>query len=98
MVNVFAIGEGEKALLCKTNKEDCCGTIPNRFGEFFYPNGVQVPVGSRQQGFYRNRGNQEVRLNRREGVDSPIGRYRCEVPDASGVTQKVFIHLTVAMN
>ena len=34
MVNILAIGEGDNALLCKTNKQDCCGTVPNRFGEF----------------------------------------------------------------
>ena len=79
------VGEGENALLCKTDREECCGTLPNRFGEFYYPNGVQVPIAKQQQGFYRNRGQQVIRLNRRVGVTSPTGRYRCEIPDADGV-------------
>ena len=32
MVNILAIGIGNSALLCKTNKQDCCGTVPNRLG------------------------------------------------------------------
>ena len=43
-ISISDIGEGEHALLCKTDEEDCCATVPNRFGEFYYPNGVHVPV------------------------------------------------------
>ena len=46
-VNLNDIGEGERALLCKTNLISCCRTLPNRFGEFFYPSGDQVPIRSR---------------------------------------------------
>ena len=44
-------------------------------------------------GFYRDRGVQEVRLNRREGVTSPTGKFHCAVPDASGTVRNLFIHL-----
>ena len=44
VVNILAIGEGSSALLCKTNKQDCCGTLPNRFGEFYYPHGARVSL------------------------------------------------------
>ena len=94
MVNILAIGEGDNALLCKTNKRDCCGTVPNRFGEFFYPNGARVPINNAGEGFYRNRGNQLIRLNRRDGISSPTGRYCCEIPDADGMTNKVFINIS----
>ena len=65
VVNILAIGEGSSALLCKTNKQDCCGTLPNRFGEFYYPHGARVSIFITGDGFYRNRGNQMIRLNRR---------------------------------
>lgn len=94
VVSIHAIGEGSNALLCKTNKQDCCGTVPNRFGEFYYPNGTRVSIYISGDGFYRNRGNQVIRLNRRDGVSSPAGRYSCGVPDASGVTQKIFINVS----
>ena len=90
-VSLFDVGEGENALFCKTKMEECCETPPNRIGEFYYPNGVQVPIAKLQQGFYRNRGEQLIRLNRREGVISPTGRYRCEIPDVDGVTQNIYI-------
>ena len=93
MINILAIGEGDNALLCKTNEQDCCGTAPNRFGEFYYPNGVQVPIRKAGQGFYRNRGDQLIRLNRRDAASSPIGKYFCVIPAANGMTQKIFIHI-----
>ena len=92
-INILAIGEGDNSLLCKTNKQDCCGTVPNRFGQFFYPNGVKVPIRSAGEGFYRNRGNQLIRLNRRSGTSSPTGKYFCEIPDASGMDQEIFINI-----
>ena len=93
-VPLTEIREGDNALHCKTDKEECCGTVPNRFGEFYYPNGVRVPIARQQQGFYRNRGEQIIRLNRREGITSPTGMYRCEIPNADDVMVKIYITLT----
>ena len=44
VASFLEIGEGDSALVCKTNKVECCGTRPNRYGEFYYPNGERVPV------------------------------------------------------
>ena len=93
-VPMLNIGKGENALLCRTNKKECCGTPPNRYGEFYYPNGIRIPVAKQKHGFYRDRGQQVIRLNRREEVASPRGKYRCEIPDGDGVTQKIYITLT----
>ena len=93
IISLYDIGEGEHALLCRTNRMNCCGTPPNRVGEFYYPSGIQVPINRQLHGFYRNRGEQVVRLNRREGVTSPNGKYRCEVPDAENVMHKIYITL-----
>ena len=89
------VGEGERALLCKTDRKDCCGAPPNRYGEFYYPNGLAVPVASRQQGFYRNRGEQMIRLNRRSTATSPTGKYRCAIPEVDGEIQSIYVTLTV---
>ena len=86
------IGEGENALFCKTDKAECCGSS-NRAGEFYYPNGVQVPIKRFQQTFYRNRGEQHIRLNRREEGDPITGTYRCEIPNADDVPVKIYIKL-----
>lgn len=93
IINLNDVGEGEQALLCKTNRVDCCGTPPNRRGEFYYPNDIRVPISKQLHGFYRNRGAQVVRLNRRAGVTSPSGKYRCEIPDADGVMRNIYITL-----
>ena len=89
-IRLIDIGEGENALFCKTNKQDCC---TNRYGQLYYPNGVQVPIKKLLHGFYRNRGERIVRLNRKKGILSPIGRYQCEIPDADGVLQNIYITL-----
>ena len=93
-VSLADVDEGkENALICRTDRLNCCGTPPNRFGHFYYPSGLQVPVNSAGQGFYRNRGDQLIRLNRRAGATSPTGKYRCEIPDASGEMQNICITL-----
>ena len=96
VINIFSIGEDDSALLCKTDKQDCCGTVPDRFGEFYYPNGTKVPIRKAQDRFYRNRGDQLIRLNRRPGSTSPTGLYRCEIPDSSSVTRKIVANLITA--
>ena len=96
VVSILAISEGDNALLCKTNKQDCCGTPQNRFGEFYYPNGVKVPIRIAGEGFYRDRGDQLIRLNRRQDTNSPTGRYYCVIPDASGVDQKIYINIIIS--
>ena len=82
------IGEGDDALLCVTDNTECCRTGGD--GEFFYPDGTAVGFSSINS-IYRNRGEQLIRLNRRNGATSPLGRYRCAIPDASGVTRSVLI-------
>ena len=94
VLSLSEVGEGGGALLCKTNLMNCCGTVPNCFGQFYYPNGVMVPINSRANGFYRNRGDQIVRLNHREGITSPKGTFHCEIPDADGIMQNLYIILT----
>ena len=92
-LQLVSVGEGERALTCKTDKTDCCDTPPNRLGDFYYPNGVQVPINKLRHGFYRSRGDGEVYLNKRNGIMFPTGVFRCEIPDSSGTTQKIYIRL-----
>ena len=65
-VNVDDIGDNnEVALLCHTDKYDCC-RYPYRSGEWFYPDGSQVGAYVSYNGvtdfFYRNRDYSVVRL------------------------------------
>ena len=49
--------------------------------------------------FYRTRGaNGEVFLNRPSGVESPIGRFCCEVPDAANTNQTLCVNIGMLTN
>ena len=82
------IGEGDDALLCKTNLTACCGS-PNRIGKWIFPNGTEVPSSGDQWDFHRTRGQMVVRLNRRRGGEDGI--YHCEIPDSMNVNQTIYI-------
>ena len=83
-------------LQCITDRKPCCASLPNRHGEWFFPDngGVVPPIGtgaSRATSFYRNRGDDgTVNLNRvNNNVMMPTGRFCCVVPDANDVNQRV---------
>ena len=80
----------DNALLCVTDNTNCCDV--QRIGEFYYPDGSAVGY-STTNSLYRNRGSQVVRLNRRDNTLSPVGRYRCEIPDSSGTIQRIYINI-----
>ena len=94
IVAINDIGDGDDALLCVTDKPDCCLHVSKRSGqgEFYYPNNSRVRFNTGAP-WYRNRGPQVVRLNRRNGTLSPTGVYRCEIPDSTGMDQSLYINI-----
>ena len=86
------IGEASNALLCMTDNTNCCNA-PHLIGEFYYPDGSRVGVRASGDSLYRNRGQGYIRLNRRNGATSPLGRYRCDIPDSNGVMQSIYINI-----
>ena len=91
LVTLEDIGEGDDALLCKTNQAACCRT-PNSdkvLGSWFFPYQTRVPSYNRNTDFFRDREQMMVRLNRRRG--GVEGIYRCEIPDSMNVTQTIYI-------
>ncbi len=92
VVDVNDIGIDTAALLCITDNTACCST--NRKGEFYYPNGSAVPIDAAGSDFYRNRGDQVIRLHgRNSNARTPLGKYRCELPDSSGLNQTIYINI-----
>ena len=87
------IGEGDDALLCKTNQTACCrppytGEMgPPALGNWYFPNETRVPsrfanaTSGERWDIYRTRGQMVVRMHRRRG--GVEGIYRCEIPDHS---------------
>ena len=97
------IGEKENALSCTTYQTNCCGLDINgrinrneRRGQFYYPNGTQVPIrnGVGSDGIFRGRGYQFIRLSWKGNTTAPpTGRYRCDIPDNYGVNTIMFINI-----
>ena len=96
LVTLENIGEGDDALLCKTNQAACCRT-PNSdkvLGSWFFPNETRVPSDNKNTDFFRDREQMMVRLNRRRG--GVEGIYHCEIPDSMNVIQTIYIGLYTA--
>ena len=95
-MDVDDIGEGnDAALLCHTDKTDCCNAH-NRAGEWYYPNGTTVGIrytGEANLEFYRDRGTRVVRLNHRQGISTERGCFRCEIPDSRDILQNIYINI-----
>ena len=78
-------------LQCITDRMPCCSTPPNRFGQWYFPNGTAiVPVQGSATSFYRTRGGDgTVTLNRlNTNIMMPTGLFCCEIPDAVNVIQR----------
>ena len=90
----------DNALQCITDKKPCCYEVPNRHGEWYYPDGSQILYQSyaieADLPFFRNRGDDgTVNLNR---VNSRImfttGKFCCVVPNSIGVYQTLCAYLS----
>ena len=91
------VGGGDAgALQCISDLTECCKnshTVSDRaLGEWFYPNRTDVGLKSKKETFYKNRDHRTVYLHRRMGSMSPIGKFCCEVPDAT------YTNITICVN
>ena len=104
-VLVSDIGIDFRAIICNTNKSDCCraGDTPDGvvLGHWYYPDGSEIQSFTTQEGanptrdyFFRDRYIRIVRLNR-HGVppERNRGRFRCEVPDANGINVTQYVNI-----
>ena len=87
------------ALICHTNKTDCCQDPPHRAGHWYFPNGTQIDSYTNLiedmhsfHFYFRDRRSSVVRLNS-YGNPPERGRFYCEVPDANGRNQTVYINI-----
>ena len=99
-VMISSIGEGNDALMCVTDKPDCCRSPYTsqhhdfeRFGEWYLPNGSSVRTSGHGHDFYRDRGFQTVRLNHRNNAMYPTGIFHCELPDITGTNRTLYVEL-----
>ena len=101
MVNLTAIGTGDRALYCLTNLMECCrnGHTPgdSALGDWKHPD-LSIVFGSsagNSHPFYTTRGLSAVALNHRNKSVETTGIFTCEVPDAGGVTRSLYILISV---
>ena len=98
LVTLQDIGEGGDALFCVTDLTACClyYTDVNGFavGNWYFPNGTRVPSSGNKWDFHRTRGQMVVLLHRRRSGENGI--YHCVIPDATNVTQTVYIGVYTA--
>ena len=68
---------------------------PNETREWYFPNGTVVSSnsGSMRPDIYANKSSTGtlLHLNRRRNAMSPIGIYRCEVLESSGITISLYV-------
>ena len=84
------IGTGSEALLCTTTYTLCCSSA-NQETQWYFPNGSQVPNNPNLP-YRRTRGRYPGRVILSRNSESTItGIFRCDIPDASGVTQSLYV-------
>lgn len=106
IICITEIGEVESAtnnaLQCITDRMPCCQTPPNRYGEWYFPNGELVGLRQNRPDpfntFYRNRGDDgAVNLNHvgstLNRTNSPVGLFCCRVPDSTNVIQQICVYI-----
>ena len=98
LIQITDVATSDGALLCRTDRTDCCGTGSGelRQGEWFYPDGTLVRTDHRgaNDSFYRNRHTGIVRLNRRNGTTGPTGLYCCEVASVADPDARICVELS----
>ena len=85
------IRTGSAALLCTTTLPGCCTRFTTPQPHWYFPNGSQVVNGDSLP-YYRTRSTnpRAVRLNRNP-QGTTTGIFHCDIPDASGVLQSMFV-------
>jgi hypothetical protein len=78
--------DGISILYCLTPSTECCGSSVS--GEWYFPGGAAVSSSTRI--FRRSQVPSAVSLRRSSGTP-PTGVYRCEIPDASGTSQSIYV-------
>jgi len=89
------IGTGSAALNCTTTYTPCCSS-DNPETQWYFPNGSQVP-NNRNLPYQRTRGQNPGRVILNRNSESNItGIFHCTIPDASGVTQSLYVGIYTA--
>ena len=90
IVDMTDIGTGNAALACTTTYEPCCSSA-NFETQWYFPNGSQIPNNPALP-YQRNRGRYlGTVILIRNSESTTTGIFHCDIPDASGVTQSLYV-------
>ena len=96
---IMNIGTGSAALRCTTTNSDCCSS-GNPTSQWYFPNGTQVPnrgMSPPSMTFSRTRSTSPgTVLLHRNSEATTTGIFRCDIPDASGDLQSVYVGIFTA--
>ena len=97
VVNITDIGTDSAALICTTTRPTCC--LSTDGSHWYFPDGSTVQRTGTT--YYRTRtvtvisGTGTVRLHRNPGATT-TGIFRCDIPDASGDLQSLYVGIYTA--
>ena len=100
VVTITDIGTGSAALLCTTTYRYCCFSFPAPGTHWYFPNGSRVEYNNALP-YYRRRTDAKfdppgrVILHRNPGATT-TGVFRCEILDARGVFQTLYVGIYTA--
>jgi len=90
IVDMTDIGTGNAALACTTTYTPCCGSA-NQETQWYFPNGSRIPNNPNLP-YQRVRGTNPGRVILNRNFESTTtGIFHCTIPDASGVTQSLYV-------
>ena len=94
-VNIMDIGNDSAALICTTANSGCCSSA-NSETQWYFPNGSQV-LSNPNMTLSRTRSTSPgtVRLNRNSEATT-TGVFRCDISDASGDLQSLYVGIYFA--
>ena len=100
VVNITDIGTGSAALNCTTTYIPCCFSVPPRGTHWYFPNGSRVE-NINTLPYYRSRTDASrfppgAVLLHRSPEGTTTGVFRCDIPDANGIFQSIYVGIYTA--
>ena len=101
--NIGDEASGGNPLICTTRLTTCCGSVNQRFGDWYYPNETMVPRDDFDYSFYRSRRDSVTSsnvlggalLHRRFDAIGPTGIFHCVIPGIDEINQMLYVGLYI---
>ena len=106
VVTIMDIGSGSAALICATAYIPCCYSTPPPGTHWYFPNGSRIN-NTNTLPYYRTRTDGQrfspgypeaigTVLLHRNPEGTTTGVFHCEIPDATGIFQSIYVGIYIA--